>query len=75
MLQKPHFDQEASVQSRSQDPVLQPRISEALSHSLPPFLALVITARVRICTPPSQSLVHFDQPDHSETTQSTGHLN
>jgi len=31
--------------------------------------------RVRTLTPFSQSLVHLDQPDHSDSPQSTGHLN
>jgi hypothetical protein len=42
---------------------------------LPPFLGFVKIDRVRSSTPPSQSLEHFDQPDHLDIKQSTGHLN
>jgi len=34
----------------------------------------VISDQVWDRTPPSQSAVHFDQPDHSDITQSTGHF-
>jgi hypothetical protein len=41
---------------------------------MPPFFALVRIERVLNLVPPSQSFVHFDQPDHSDSTQLTGHL-
>merc|ERR1719329_573538 len=64
----------ASLQSRSQDMVLQASVSSLVLQAKPPFFGLV--TRLRVCerTPPSQSAVHFDQPDHSDMTQSTSHF-
>merc|ERR1719238_2718107 len=67
--------QSSRVQSRSQEPVLQGLPSLTAEHPLPPFLGLVRMDRVRSSTPPSQSFEHFDQPDHLDIKQSTGHLN
>merc|ERR1719359_2210423 len=67
--------QSSRVQSRSQEPVLQGRPSLTAEQPFPPFLGLVKIERVRSSTPPSQSLEHFDQPDHLDIKQSTGHLN
>merc|ERR1740138_1192542 len=66
--------QRARVQSRSQDMVLQASVSSAVLQESPPFIGFVIKERVRERTPPSQSAVHLDQPDHSDITQSTGHF-
>merc|ERR1719379_2652710 len=75
MEQGDHELQSSSAQSRSQEPVLHGSSSWTVSHDLPPFFAFVRTERVRIRTPLSHSFVHLDQPDHSDITQSTGHLN
>merc|ERR1719450_1913058 len=63
-----------SVQSRSQDSVLQKRMASTVSHIVPPFSGCVMTSRVLISSPPSQSAEHFDQPDHSESLQFTSHF-
>jgi hypothetical protein len=62
------------VQSRSQDPVLQGLPSLTAEQPLPPFFGFVRIDRVLSSTPPSQSLEHFDHPDHRDIKQSTGHL-
>jgi len=62
-------------QSRSQDIVLHGRASSTVLHICPPLDGLVKMLRVCPCTPPSQSAVHFDQPDHSDMSQLTGHFN
>jgi hypothetical protein len=41
---------------------------------MPPFFGWTRMLRVRPWAPPSQSLLHFDQPDHFDITQFTGHL-
>merc|ERR1719161_2414177 len=41
---------------------------------MPPFFGFTRMLRVCDSTPPSHSAVHFDQPDHADMTQSTGHL-
>jgi hypothetical protein len=69
-----HDVQSSRVQSRSHDPVLQGRCSLTASHIFPPFLGFVKTDRVFSSTPPSQSLEHFDHPDHLDIRQLTGHL-
>merc|ERR1719446_1120195 len=61
-------------QSRSQDMVLQASVSSAVLQARPPFFGLTIRERVRERTPPSQSAVHLDQPDHSDISQSIGHF-
>merc|ERR1719183_1650269 len=70
-----HAVHSSRVQSRSHDPVLQGRPSLTAVQPLPPFLGFVRTDRVLSSTPPSQSLEHFDHPDHLDMRQSTGHLN
>jgi hypothetical protein len=70
-----HFDHFLSLQLLSQEPVLQGFDSWAVLHDMPPFFGLVMMLRVRPLVPPSQALLHFDQPDHFDMTQSTGHLN
>jgi hypothetical protein len=67
--------QSSRVQSRSQEPVLQGLPSLTAEQPFPPFFGFVRMDRVRSSTPPSQSLEHFDQPDHLDIKQSTGHLN
>lgn len=62
------------VQSLSQDIVLQGRASSTVLHESPPFIGLWRMLRVCPCTPPSQSAVHLDHPDHSDISQFTGHL-
>merc|ERR1719326_1548988 len=52
----------------------QTRSSFVSGHSEPPDSAAVKVGRARPCWPPPQSLLHFDQPDQSPTTQSTGHM-
>jgi hypothetical protein len=54
--------------------VLHASVSSAVLHEIPPFFGFTISERVRERTPPSQSAVHFDQPDHSDISQSTGHF-
>merc|ERR1719473_127013 len=70
-----HDVHSSRVQSRSQDPVLQGLPSLTALQPFPPFFGFVRIERVRSSTPPSQSLEHFDQPDHLDIKQSTGHLN
>merc|ERR1719237_131488 len=67
-------DQSSNLQSRSHEPVLHGRSSWTVSQPLPPFFGFVNTDLVFVSTPLSQSLVHFDQPDHSDIKQSTGHF-
>merc|ERR1719230_2077380 len=66
--------QRARVQSRSHDMVLHASVSSAVLQAKPPFFGLTMSERVRERTPPSQSAVHLDQPDHSDISQSTGHF-
>merc|ERR1719313_2103341 len=74
IVQNPQSVQLSRVQSRSHEPVLQDSSSWAVLHDSPPFLVLVMMERVRPRTPPSQSFVHFDHPDHMDISQSTGHF-
>ena len=69
-----HGVHSSRVQSRSHDMVLHASVSSAVLQEIPPFLGLVISDRVWDRTPPSQSAENFDQPDHSDITQSTGHF-
>merc|ERR1719453_52044 len=62
--------QSPRTQSTSQLPVLHNRSSPLAGHSLPPYSASVMTALERPCWPPPQSLLHLDQPDQSDITQS-----
>merc|ERR1719375_2316299 len=61
-----HCDHFLSLQLRSQEPVLHGRDSAAVLHAVPPFFGCTNTLRVRPWAPPSQSLEHFDHPDHFE---------
>merc|ERR1719252_486996 len=70
-----HFDHFFSLQFRSHEPVLHGRDSWAVLHDMPPFMGCVRMLRVRPWTPPSQSLLHFENEDHLDITQSTSHLN
>jgi hypothetical protein len=54
--------------------VLHGLASLTAEQPLPPFFGFVRIERVRSSTPPSQSFEHFDQPDHLDIKQSTGHL-
>merc|ERR1719456_2190170 len=54
--------------------VLQGRDSSTVLQEVPPCIGLARMSRVRDSKPPSQSAVHFDQPDHSDISQLTGHL-
>merc|ERR1719236_205188 len=74
MEQGAQLVQSSRVQSRSQEPVLQDSSSCTVSQPIPPFLAFVRIERVLIMMPPSHSLEHLDQPDHSDMRQSTGHF-
>mmetsp|Transcript_1340 Transcript_1340/g.4553 ORF Transcript_1340/g.4553 Transcript_1340/m.4553 type:complete len:281 (-) Transcript_1340:1600-2442(-) len=67
-------DQSSSLQSRSQDPVLQDRSSCTASQPVPPFFGLTRMERVFTWTPLSHSLVHFVQPDHDDIEHETGHF-
>jgi hypothetical protein len=70
-----HLDHFLSLQLRSHEPTLHALNSWFVLHDMPPFLGLVMMLRVWPWVPPSHSLLHFDQPDHRDITQSTGHLN
>merc|ERR1719401_1225866 len=70
-----HGVHSSRVQSRSQDPVLQACTSSRVSQVSPPFLGCIKTARVCSFSPLPHSFVHAENPDHSDTLQSTGHLN
>ena len=72
-----HGDQSlqgSRVQLRSQETVSHARSSVGVSHSLPLFFGMTMMLRVLVFTPPSQSLVHVDDSDHRDITQSTVHL-
>mmetsp|Transcript_65589 Transcript_65589/g.211584 ORF Transcript_65589/g.211584 Transcript_65589/m.211584 type:complete len:254 (+) Transcript_65589:1101-1862(+) len=73
-VQDDHSDQPPSLQSWSQEPVLQSRASCTLSHSSPPLPGLVRIERVLDWRPLPHSLVHCVQPDQSDITQSAAHL-
>jgi hypothetical protein len=64
-----------SLQFRSQEPVLHGRVSWTVLQEDPPFFGCTRMLRVRDCAPPSQSLLHFENDDHLDILQSTGHLN
>merc|ERR1719359_2272789 len=73
-----HGDQSvqgASSQSRSQDCVLHGTVSMTVLQDMPPFIGFTRMVRVRdLVPPPHSSLVHAENRDHSDSTQSTGHL-
>mmetsp|Transcript_48684 Transcript_48684/g.155563 ORF Transcript_48684/g.155563 Transcript_48684/m.155563 type:complete len:311 (+) Transcript_48684:579-1511(+) len=69
--QDDHFE---STQSRLQDSVPHDRSSCTELHGRPPCLGCVMVKRVLACTPPPHCFVHLENGDHSDTTQSTGHL-
>jgi len=70
-----HAVHSSKVQSLSHEPVLQGRASATAEQPLPPFFVFTMMDRVLCSTPPSQSLEHFEKPDHLDIEQSTGHLN
>merc|ERR1719420_482449 len=73
-----HGDQSvqgASSQSRSQDIVLHGTVSMTVLQDMPPFFGFTRMLRVRdLVPPPHSSRVHAEYRDHSDSTQSTGHL-
>jgi len=75
MEQGDHEVQSSNVQSRSHEPVLHGSASATAEQPRPTFFVFVMMDRVLCLTPPSQSFEHFDQPDHLDIMQSTGHLN
>ena len=48
------------TQSAAHGCALQPRVSAACGHALPPFCGAVVE-RLRVCEPPPHDLVHVDQ--------------
>merc|ERR1719261_2005492 len=73
-----HGDQSvqgASSQSRSQDIVLHGTVSMTVLQDMPPFFGFTRMLRVRdLVPPPHSSRVQAEYRDHSDSTQSTGHL-
>jgi len=55
--------------------VLHGRVSWAVLQDDPPFFGWTRMLRVRDWAPPSQSLLHFENEDHLDILQFTGHLN
>mmetsp|Transcript_37522 Transcript_37522/g.107843 ORF Transcript_37522/g.107843 Transcript_37522/m.107843 type:complete len:242 (+) Transcript_37522:310-1035(+) len=67
-LQWDHFVQAASSQSRAQAAsAVQERISTSSGQGTPPWLAWVVTTRVRSWMPLSQAAEHIDQPVQAPT--------
>mmetsp|Transcript_65519 Transcript_65519/g.213337 ORF Transcript_65519/g.213337 Transcript_65519/m.213337 type:complete len:219 (+) Transcript_65519:951-1607(+) len=69
-----HAVQSLNVQSASQDCKLHPTDSSVASQGSPAFSISTFTFRARSFTPPPHSALHALKPDHSSSTQSTGHL-
>jgi hypothetical protein len=74
LLQRVYARQPPTWQCTGHWWVLQFRLLRSDGQPLPPFLGAVEILRVTACVPVPQVLVQRGQPDHDDTTQSTGHF-
>ena len=65
--------QAETTQSTAHASVLHDCVSERNGHTLPPWSALVVTERERLCEPPPQLRVQVDHPEKADVMQWIGH--